>query len=120
MTASSGVVPRAVPSLLQLDPRLVRARLPKNPQDCITPNNLRPLVPASGCFTSWLTPYGIAQMNNHASIIPPEIIIHRHLVMVRTVLPATLKNYAAGLSQFIKFCDDFGISKSDRIMDACI
>ena len=73
--ASSGVVPRAVPSLLQLDPCLVHAHLPSNLQDHITPNNLRPLVSASDRFTSWLTLYGIAQMNNRASIVPPEIII---------------------------------------------
>ena len=110
--ASSGVVPQAVPSLPQLDPCLVCARLPSNLQDRITPNNLCPLVPTSDRFTSWLTLHGIAQMNNCASIVPPEIIICRHLVMARTVLPATLKNYAAGLSRFIKFCDDFGISES--------
>src|SRR5882672_7291178 len=54
-------------------------------------------------------------MNTELSRFPPEIIIRRHLVMVRCVLPNTLKNYAAGLSHFTKFCDDFNIPKVEHM-----
>jgi len=113
--ASSGSVPQAVPALLQLKPCLKCARVPSNPQDHIAPNDLRPLVSAGDRFTSWLSPYGIMQMNHQTSILSLEIVIHRCLVMVHAVLPSTLKNYSPGLSRFIKFCDDFNIPETDRM-----
>jgi len=70
---------------------------------------------AADRFTSWLTPFGIAQMDAQSRLLPPEIIIRRRLVMTRCVVPGTLKNYAAGLSRFTKFCDDFSIPESDRM-----
>jgi len=109
------VVPRAIPSLLPSDSRLKRPRLPSNPQHRISVNPLHPRVLASDRFTSWLTPYGIAKMNSETTLFPPEIIICRRLGMARCMLPVTLKNYAAGLSQFNKFCDDFNIPESERM-----
>ena len=35
--------------------------------------------------------------------------------MARCMLPVTLKNYAAGLSRFNKFCDDFNIPESEHM-----
>ena len=54
-------------------------------------------------------------MNAESSQFPPEVIIHRRLVMSRCVLPNTLKNYASGLTQFTKFCDDFHILETDHM-----
>jgi len=48
-------------------------------------------------------------MNAEALRFPPKVIIHKRLVMAQCVLPGTLKNYAAGLSQFKKICDDFNV-----------
>jgi len=48
-------------------------------------------------------------MNAELSCFLPEIIIHRHLFMACCVLPNTLKNNAAGLSCFMKFCHNFRI-----------
>jgi len=52
-------------------------------------------------------------MNSQSYLFPPEIIICRQLVMVNCILPNTLKNYAAGISRFIKFCDDFSIPEME-------
>jgi len=54
-------------------------------------------------------------MNMELSHFPPEIINHKCLVMACCVLPNTLKNYAAGLSHFMKFCDDFTIPEIECI-----
>jgi len=64
---------------------------------------------------SWLSPFGIAQMNVEALHFPPEVIIRKRLVMARCVLPGTLKNYAASLSRFTKFCDDFGVPEVEHM-----
>ena len=112
---SDGVVPHAIPPLPLSEMRLKHPRLPSNPQQRISINPLRPHVLAPDRFTSWLTPYGIAKMNSESALFPPEIIIRRHLVMARCVLPVTLKNYAAGLSRFTKFCDDFNIPEDERM-----
>ena len=109
MAHSSGVVHRAIPPLPQLESRQKCPRFASNSQHLINPNLLHPHVSAANRFTSWLSPYGIASMNVELSRFPPEIIIHRRLVMARCVLPNTLKNYAAGLSCFTKFCDNFSI-----------
>ena len=108
---SGGVVPHAVPPLPLPDMCPKHPHLPSKAQDCIAPSPLRPHVTATDHFTFWLSPYGLAQMNAQASLFPPEIIIRRHLVMAQCVMPTTLKNYAAGLSRFTKFCDDFKIPK---------
>jgi len=54
-------------------------------------------------------------MNMGLTHFPPEIIICRCLVMACCVLPNTLKNYAAGLACFTKFCDDFKIPESEQM-----
>jgi len=90
-------------------------RHPSNPQNRISINPLHPHVLASDCFTSWLTPYGIARMNSETSLFPPELIIHKCLVMDHCVLPNTLNNYPTSLSHFTRFCDDFKVPEADHM-----
>jgi len=54
-------------------------------------------------------------MNSEVSHFPTKLIIHRRLILAHCVLPTTLKNYAAGLTCFTKFCDDFNIPETDHI-----
>jgi len=54
-------------------------------------------------------------MNSETTLFPLEIIMCKHLIMAHCVLPVTLKNYAAGLSCFTKFCDDFNISEDEHM-----
>jgi len=112
---SDGVVPCIVPPLPLSETCPKCPRFLSNPQHRISFNPLRPHVPASDRFTSWLTPYGIARMNAEVSRFPPDIIIRRRLVMARSILPNMLKNYASGLTRFTKFCDDFHIPESERM-----
>src|SRR5882724_10400327 len=109
MAVSSGVVHCTIPPLPQLKLHQKCPRFPSDPQNHLIPNPLHLHIAAAVRFTSWLSPYSIACMNAELSCFPPEIIIHRCLVMACCVLPNTLKNYAAGLSHFTKFCDNFTI-----------
>ena len=111
---SSGSVPLTVPVALKLELCPKCPRHPSNPQDHLAINPLHQHVTASDCFTFWLSPYGITQMNSELSHFPPDIVICRHLVMVCCILPGTLKNYAAGLSHFTKFCDNFNIPEVEH------
>src|SRR5882672_2736867 len=90
MMHSGGVVHHAIPPLPQLELCQKRPRIPSNPQHCLLPNPLCPHISASNRFMSWLSPYGIVHINVELSHFPPEIIVHRHLFMVRCVLPNTL------------------------------
>jgi len=56
---------------------------------------------------------GIARMNSETSLFPPKLIICTCLIMACCVLPNTLKNYAAQLDMFYKFCDDFKVPEAD-------
>ena len=107
---SSGVVPHNFPPLPLPVVHSRCAHFSSNPQDHIAPNLLHLHVSTSDRFTFWLSLFGIAQINNsQASLFLPEIIIHRQLVMENCILQNTLKNYAAGLSHFIKICNDFAV-----------
>src|SRR5882724_9702154 len=115
VTCAGGLVPHAPPSLLQPVSHPLCPRHPSNPHNCISVSSICPHVPASDRFTSWLSPFGIAQMNVEALHFPPKVIIHKRLDMAQCMLPGTLKNYAAGLSQFTNFCDDFHIPEVERM-----
>src|SRR5882724_12250271 len=80
-------------------------------QDQITVSSFCPHFPATDHFTSWLTPYGIEQMDAQSRLLPPEVIIWRCLIMTCCVVPSTF--YVAGLLCFTKFCNDFSIPESD-------
>src|SRR5882724_10454380 len=69
------------PSLPLPEGRLPKPRLSTNPQNCIIPSSLRPHVPAIQCFTHWLTPYRIAQLDSLSSLFPPDIIV-RHCLCI--------------------------------------
>jgi len=103
------------PPLLQPASHPLHPRHSSNPQNCISISSLCPHVPASDRFTSWLSPFGIAQMNTEALCFPPEVIICKRLIMARCMLPRILKNYAASLSWFTRFCDNFGILEVEHM-----
>ncbi|KAF8585604.1 hypothetical protein K439DRAFT_1646580 [Ramaria rubella] len=62
-----------------------------------------------------MTPYGLSQMNKEAESLPPRIVFRKRYVMSHCIEPDTLKNYAAGLIHFTKFCDNFSIPESLRM-----
>ena len=53
---------------------------------------------------------------NHLSLtFPLDVIICDRFVLVQSVSPQTLSNYAAGLIKFMQFCDDFDIPETARM-----
>jgi len=107
--SSGGSVAFTPPPLPLPDRHSTKPRLSSNPQNHIIPSPLRPLVPASQCFTNWLTPYGIAHLDKLSLQYPLEIIIRHHLCLANSVQSSTLSNYSAGLLRFTKFCNNYNI-----------
>jgi len=101
--------------LLRPEVCATKPRLSSNPQNCITPNPLRPFVPATECFTKWLTPYGLAHLDKLSQWFPIDIIICHWLCLANSILPLTLSNYSAGLLRLTKFCDDHNIPEAERM-----
>jgi len=113
--ASGGLVPFVLPPLPLPESSKRRPRLPTKLHDRIIPNPLRPHVLAADRFTHWLTPYGIAKLDQASHLFPTHEIIRHCLTMANSVLPSTLSNYSSGLARFTKFCDDFRIPEEDRM-----
>ena len=115
-TPSSGAVVFIPPPLLLPDDHAIKHRLLSNPQDHISPNLLQPLIPAAQSLTKWLTPYGLSCLDQLSFEFPTNIIIHHHQCLAKCIQPTTLSNYLASLLQFTKFCDDYGVPESDRML----
>src|SRR5882724_2535275 len=92
-----------------------KPRLSTNPQNQIAPNPLHPLVPATECFTKWLTPYSLSHLDQLSQHFPIDIIIHHQLCLANSIQLSTLGNYSASLLHFTKFCNDLGIPESEHI-----
>src|SRR5882724_9967894 len=63
----------------------------------------------------WLTPYGIAKLDEASHLFPAQTIIRCRLIMANSILPSTLNNYVASLIRFTKFFDDFTVPKHVRM-----
>jgi len=114
-TAQGGNVPFVPPPIPQPCTRVRRPRMTKNLQDRPLPSSLRPHVLAADRFLTWMTPYGIANLEEQSSTFPPHVLIRQRMIMTHAVVPSTLTNYAAGLIRFTKFCDDFDIPENERM-----
>jgi len=114
-TSSGGVVSFVSPPLPQPEAAQRHPKLPSKLQDRIIPNSLCPSVLAVDCFTHWLTPYGIAKLDEATRLFPIHCMIRRRLLISKCVLPSTLSSYAAGLIRFTKFCDDYNVPEADRM-----
>ena len=112
-TSSGGSVAFEPPPLPLPLAHTTKPRLSNNPQNHISLNSLRPLVPATQCFTKWIMPYGIACLDQLSHQVPIDIMIHHHLCLANCILPSTLSNFVASLLQFTKFCDDYSIPESE-------
>src|SRR5882724_8574515 len=99
---SGGLVPFVLPSLPLPKPSRRQSRLPPKLQDHIILNLLCPHILVANCFTGWLTPYGIARLNEASHLFPTHSIIRCCLIMANSVLPSTLSNYSAGFIHFTK------------------
>ena len=66
-------------------------------------------LPCMDRFTCWMTPFGIEQINTLLLLFLPSLVTSSHLLLCNSVIPGTLSNYAAGLSRFTNFCDEFNV-----------
>jgi len=110
---SGGLVPFVLPPLPLPEPSTRQPRLPANLHDCIVPDPLCPHILATDHFTHWLTPFGIAKLEQAFGLFPPHEMIRCCLIMANNVLPSTLSNYSLGLTHFTKFCNDLKVPKED-------
>src|SRR5882724_1205467 len=79
------------------------------------PNYLCPSIIATERFTQWLTPYGIAKLDE-AVHFPIHCIIHCRLLITKCILPSSLSSYSAGLIHFTKICNDYKIPEEDWML----
>ena len=113
--SSGGSVAFELPPLPLPEIHATKPRLFRNPHNCISPNPLQPLIPATQCFTKWLAPYGIACLNHLSCQFHVDIIIHCHLCLANCILPSTLSNYVSSLLCFTKFCNNYSVPESDPL-----
>ena len=111
--SSSGSVAHVPPPLPLLDVQTIKLWLSTNPQNCISPNPLCLLVPATQHLTNWLNPFGIVNLDHLSHQYPVDIVICHCLCLTNSVQPSTLSSYSAGLLRFTKFCNDIGIPESE-------
>ena len=81
----------------------------------VSPNPLRPHVPAADRLQGWQTLYS---RNFDASLISQfglEFFNHFHKVLLASLDEPTRINYGAGLLRFTQFCNERGISERDRM-----
>ncbi|KAF8590422.1 hypothetical protein K439DRAFT_1330118 [Ramaria rubella] len=113
--ASSGEhVPSTVPVLPLPNSRIYHSCPSYNPEDHIIPNILHPPVLAHDHFLSWLTSFGLPQMDKAAEHFPPHIVLCKRF-MSHCIEPSLLRNYGAGLIRFTKFCNNFNIPEPDQM-----
>ena len=62
-------------------------------------------MPACEHITTWLTPFGVNHKNSLATFLPLYLILQAHSLIMKSIVPSTLGNYAAGLLCFTQFCD---------------
>ncbi|KAF8465774.1 hypothetical protein JB92DRAFT_2642081, partial [Gautieria morchelliformis] len=74
-----------------------------------------PKVLAANGFLSWLTPFGITQIQSESLILPHKVNACRLFVITQAVKPATLSTYSSGLLCFTKFCDDYHIPENNHM-----
>jgi len=56
-----------------------------------------------------MTPFGLTKLGELNTHLPPLIITHQRVVLVRAVKVKTLSNYGTGLLRFTQFCDAMNI-----------
>ena len=81
----------------------------------VTPNSLRPHVPAADRLQGWQTPYSREFDTSLISQFGIDFFNHFHKVLLASLDEPTRVNYGAGLLRFTQFCDERGISERDRM-----
>src|SRR5882672_7149995 len=79
------------------------------------PRILRPHISSAQCFMHWMTPFGLHKLDELNLHLPPIIIAHQSVIMVKAVKQKTLSNYGAGLLWFRQFCDELSIPEDLRM-----
>ena len=81
----------------------------------VTPNPLRPHVPAADRLQGWQTPFSREFDASLISQFGLDFFTHFHKVLLASLDEPTRVNYGAGLLRFTQFCDERGISERDRM-----
>ena len=81
----------------------------------VTPNPLRPHVPAADRLQGWQTPFSRDFDTSLISQFGLDFFHHFHKVLLASLDEPTRVNYGAGLLRFTQFCDEHGISERDRM-----